>query len=44
MEINRKEFAKSVVAFIIFFAIMYVGVYFGCEILKNSKAIKINYP
>ena len=44
MDINRKEFAKSVIGFLLFFAIMYVGVYFGCEILKKSRTMKINYP
>ena len=44
MKINRKEFTKSILAFLLFFAIMYVGVYYGCQILKNMRNMNINYP
>ena len=44
MDINRKEFMKSVVAFIAFFAIMYVGGYYGCQVLKNLRTMEIKYP
>ena len=44
MDINRKEFAKSIVGFLIFFAIMYAGVYGGATILKNIGTMKIKYP
>ena len=44
MKINRKEFLKSILAFLLFFAIMYVGVYGGATILKNMRTMKINYP
>ena len=44
MEINRKEFTKSIVGFLLFFAIMYVGGYYGCQVLKNLRTMEIKYP
>ena len=35
MEINKKEFSKSIVGFLAFFVIMYVGGYYGCMILEK---------
>ena len=44
MKINHKEFTKSVVAFLLFFAIMYVAGYYGCQLLKNMRTTKTIYP
>ena len=44
MKINRKEFTKSVVAFLLFFAIMYVAGYYGCQLLINMRTTKTIYP
>ena len=44
MKINHKEFTKSVVAFLLFFAIMYVAGYYGCQLLINMRTTKTIYP
>ena len=44
MEINKKEFSKSIVGFLAFFAIMYAGVYGGLTLLKNTRTMNIKYP
>ena len=44
MDINRKEFSKSIIGFLLFFAIMYAGVYGGATLLKNIGTMKIKYP
>ena len=44
MDINRKEFAKSIIGFLLFFAIMYAGVYGGATLLKNIGTMDIKYP
>ena len=44
MKINHKEFTKSVVAFLLFFAIMYVAGYYGCQLLKNMRTAETIYP